>query len=274
MLSMTELFAKAGTLPTMPEVARKLLATFDDEDIDLRSIVADLSRDPVLSAKVLRLANSARYGLSRRVETIDGAAALLGTDALRTLVVSGGLIDTFPRAPGLDRISFWEHSLASGGYARWLARPAGVDPEVAFLAGFTVRIGQLLLAQVVPAAIAAVENGLDRMGQRRERELALIGVSHALASAELARRWEFPVPLVVAFAHADTPLATDPFSRLAAVVCLATRLADAGEFDLPLDEMLDQLPADVCAALALDTGGWPDTLPPYDALADAAKALG
>lgn len=273
MLSMTQLFEQAGALPTMPEVARKLLASFNDDKADLRSIVAGLKSDPVLSAKVLRLANSARYGSSRRVETIDGAAALLGTNALRTLVVSGCLITAFPNAPGLDRISFWEHSLASGGYARWLARSASVDPEIAYLAGFTVRIGQLLLAQVAPEQIAAVENGLDRMGQRRQRELELIGVSHATASAELARRWNFPEPLVVAFIHADTPLTTQPLSRLAAIVCLSTRLADAGECDLPIDEVLAQLPADVCAELGLDTEDWPDTLPPYDALADAAKAL-
>lgn len=274
MLTITQLFEKAGRLPAMPEVARRLLASFNQEDTDLRPIVAGLKSDPALAAKVLRLANSARYGLSRRIESVDAAVSLLGVDALRTLVVSACMISAFPRIPHLDRVSFWEHSLANGGYARWLAKPLGYELEVAYLAGFTVRIGQLLMAEEAPAAVAAVEKGLTTPGERWARERELTGITHAAATAELAARWGFPERLVTAFAQAPNPLGARPFSVLAAIVCLSTYLADAGECDVPFEAIVASLPSGLCEHLRLDLADWSAELPTYDALADVAASLG
>ncbi len=274
MLTIAQLFDKSGSLPAMPEVARRLLASFNEEDADLRPIISGLRSDPALAAKVLRLANSARYGLTRRIESVDSAVALLGVDALRTLVVSACLVNAFPRIPHLDRVSFWEHSLANGGYARWLAKPLGYEREVAYLAGFTVRIGQLLMAQAAPTDMAAVEKRLSTPGERWAREFELTGITHAAATAELASRWGFPERLVSAFASATAPLESRPFSVLAAIVCLSTHLADAGEFDVPFDDIIASLPAGLCDHLRLDLADWSAELPTYDALADVAASLG
>ncbi len=104
----TEQFFLTGkTLPAMPEVARQLIASFDDENVDLRTIVDLTAQEPSLPPKVLRLANSARYAQARSVTTLDDAAGLLGMEGLRNLVLSASIAGAFPRIEGFDRTGFW-----------------------------------------------------------------------------------------------------------------------------------------------------------------------
>ncbi|HYA60193.1 MAG TPA: HDOD domain-containing protein, partial [Burkholderiaceae bacterium] len=154
-----QFFLAGHTLPAMPEVARQLIASFDDENVDLRTIVDLTEHEQSLALKVLRLANSARYARARSVATLNDAAGLLGMERLRNLVLAASIAGAFPQIAGFDRIGFWKHAIATGGYARWLGVILGVDADSGYLAGFMLRSGQLLMARVIPDAIAAVEAG-------------------------------------------------------------------------------------------------------------------
>jgi HD-like signal output (HDOD) protein len=154
----------------------------------------------------------------------------------------------------------------AGWRSRWATR------EVAYLAGFTVRIGQLLMAQAAPTD-GRRRKRLSTPGERWAREFEFTGITHAAATAELASRWGFP-ERPSARASATAPLESRPFSVLAAIVCLSTHLADAGEFDVPFDDIIASLPAGLCDHLRLDLADWSAELPTYDALADVAASLG
>ncbi len=261
-----QFFLSGNTLPAMPEVARQLIASFDDENVDLKTIVDLTGQEQSLALKVLRLANSARYARAQAVNSLHDAAGLLGMERLRNLVLAASIAGAFPRVEGLDRIEFWKHAIATGGYARWLSKILGGDAENAYLAGFMLRSGQLLMARAVPEAVAAVENSCTAPGIRFALEDRIIGCNHAQVTAELARRWQLPHRLVDAFSSAADPMEARPFSLLAAVLNLSAIMADAGTLLLAPATALEQSETRLIEHLRLDVPWLQSTAPSYEEL--------
>jgi HD-like signal output (HDOD) protein len=114
-------FVKSIQLPTMPEVAHELIRSLSDDDAPIAQVRNAIAKDPALSVKLMRLANSSRYGASRSISSIDDAISRVGASQVRTLALASCMNDAFPVAPGLDRQVFWHTSHLCAGYARWLA---------------------------------------------------------------------------------------------------------------------------------------------------------
>jgi HD-like signal output (HDOD) protein len=225
-------FVQHQALPTMPEVASRLLRSFDDDHVGLGEIAALIEKDGALAAKVLRLANTAHYSPSHQIATVTDAAHALGLETLRNLTLAACLSGAFPQVQGLDRGTFWRHSVATAHYARILARMLGADAatsDTAYLAGLMLRTGQLLMALDAPQLVADVEAHASEPGSRFSLEEHRFGCTHADVTASLAAHWHFPQALVEAFKDANTPLEIRPFSLIAAVLHLAEVLADAAE---------------------------------------------
>ncbi len=259
-------FLTGNTLPTMPEVARQLIASFDDENVDLNTIVSLTAQEQSLAIKVLRLANSARYARTRTVTSLHDAAGLLGMERLRNLVLAASIAGSFPRVPGLDRVLFWKHAIATGGYAQWFARILGVDADSGYLAGFMLRSGQLLMAHTLPDAVAQVEAACTVPGMRMAQETRIIGCCHAQVTAELARRWQLPPRLIDGFSHAADPLEARPFSLLAAVMHMAAIMADSGALGVAPGEALENSSTPLLLHLRLDVPWLQSTAPKFDDL--------
>jgi len=225
-------FVKHNALPTMPEVASRLLKSFDDDHVGLAQIAALIEKDGALTAKVLRLANSAHYSPSHQIATVIDAAHALGLETLRNLAMAACLSGAFPKVQGLDRAVFWRHSIATANYSRILARMLGADDataDTAYLAGLMLRTGQLLMAVDAPQLVADVEAHAAEPGSRFSLEEHRFGCTHADVTASLASHWHFPDRMVEAFKDANTPLDIRPFSLIAAVLHVAEVLADAAE---------------------------------------------
>ena len=259
-------FLGGNALPAMPEVARQLISSFDDENVDLRTIIDLTSREQSLALKVLRLANSARYARFGSVANLNEAAGILGMEQLRNLVLAASIAGIFPRVSGFDRIRFWKHAMATGGYASWFARILGVDPDSGYLAGFMLRSGQLLMAQAMPEAVAAVESASSAPGMRMAHENRILGCTHAQVTAELARRWKLPQRLIDGFFHAPDPLAARPFSLLAAVLNMAAIMADSGALGVPAGQALQDAEAPLLAHLRLDVPWLQSRAPSFEDL--------
>jgi len=112
-----------------PEVVDELVRSFDNPAIATEDIARQLGADPVLSAKLLRLANSAYYHVSRSVGTVEDAVLMLGFVTVRTLVISSGLVSGYKTVPGLNLPQFWRYSLHSAVSARWIARQTGDNQD-------------------------------------------------------------------------------------------------------------------------------------------------
>lgn len=273
MASISRFFPYNLVLPNMPGVAMELLRSCRDDNLSLAGLADLIGKDPALAAKVLRLANSARYSPLRSVSNLRDAAASLGMTMVRNLTMASSLSGTFPAISGLDRTRFWRHGIATAHYAMLLARVSMIDADAAYLGGLMLRIGQLLMLQVDKLGVAEVEKQLVAPGARFALERQRWECTHSDVTAELARRWQFPDNLLAGFASAAQPMAAQPFTALGAVLNLAEALADAMDLDKPPIESIEHTHADVIARLRLKTSWLADKLLNADDLAQEAQLM-
>ncbi len=267
MASLDSFFASVK-LPSMSEVAHALIKTLNNEDVPVGEVTAIIARDPALTAKLLRLANSAQFGLSKKVASLDDAVAMIGMSKVRTLCLGSCMSDSFPVVAGLDRNVFWQSSMRCAGYSQWLAGALGADSQAAWLTGMMLRLGELLIAQADPAALLEIEKLPHIPGGRWEREIRLLGHSEGQITGELARRWNFPQAVVQALQNSADPLGSATFSKLGAVVHLAELLAES---ELSGAAAVEALPADVVKALLLDTQWMAKKYPAADSFVDVSS---
>src|ERR1700676_5580979 len=134
-------------LPTLPNYVLDLNALLTSASVDLKKVGSVIRTDPSLSAQVLRLCNSALFGLRRRVLSIEQAAVLLGTERLRTLVLTCSLMQfAGKKLTGTQLMSFWQHSFLCALLSERVARQVDYfEKEQAYLGGLLHDIGQLPL---------------------------------------------------------------------------------------------------------------------------------
>jgi HD-like signal output (HDOD) protein len=222
----------------------------------------------VLAVQLLKLANSAHYGGRSPVGTIDDAIFRVGTAQVRALALASMFNDSFPVSAGLDRQTFWRESQTCGGLAQWMASGIGSDSQQAWLTGVMVRLGELLIGMKVPSSVMEFEREPRYPGARWEREASLMGFTEGQVSAELARAWNFPEEMIQALNAAANPMAAQPFSRLGAVLHVAELMAATPD---PSPQSVDDLPANVLAALEVDAAWMHSRLPQAQRFVQASR---
>ncbi|MDX2022654.1 MAG: GGDEF domain-containing protein [Deltaproteobacteria bacterium] len=203
---------RCRTLPTLPAVALHVVRLCERPNFDLQDMARAVSSDPVLAAKVLRLVNSAAFGIKREVTAIQQALMFLGAKAVRNVALSFALVKDVRDAekPGFDYEAYWRRSLVCAVAARELAKLAGLPrTEEPFLAALTQDIGMLALAQIEPAygEFLLANNGPH--DALLEKEKAQFGDSHASVSRWLLKRWRLPSE-IQALAAQTHPLEAPP----------------------------------------------------------------
>jgi putative nucleotidyltransferase with HDIG domain len=189
-------------LPTLPNVIQRIVDALDRPDVDLGWVAGLIETDQVLTAQLLRLANSAFYGLSGRIGTVSEALTVLGTTVSRGLVFSTSVLDLH-----IDLAGFWEHSIGTAVAAGAIAKHLGLKrPEEVSGAGLLHDLGKVVLYKQAPEAFAAVlARARDERIPFRDAERALLGVDHAEVASWLLTRWRFPVRVVEPVVHHHHP---------------------------------------------------------------------
>lgn len=229
-ISLDEMILALDTLPPLPELVADLVCSLDDDSADLDAIVAKLERDPVLSGKALRIANSPFFGLSGQIDTLKHATTVLGFNTLRSLVLVSAFGNMRPPASDADSVlrPHWLHSLQTALAARALAPALQLAPEPAFLAGLLHDIGKLALVVLQPERMIAAEAWRAENGTRWAAAEAEFGLpsSDALGGA-LARHWRFPIHLCEVIAYHASPAVVEHLAPHTALVHLACALSQA-----------------------------------------------
>ena len=245
--------------------ASRLLGLLYDPDVDLDRILQCLHGEPVLAARVLKVANSPYYGQSGRVGSVQRALQLLGLSAIRGIAAAGALDRLLPSKAGhpFDPVRFRRHSGAVACAAQALARRLGTGIEgEAFLAGLLHDIGILLLVKADAPLMAAFQAAPGDDAQQQAAEQAHFGLSHEAAGAVLIDAWALPAWLKSTVAahhealrpgHACRATAEDPLARLPLILAVADRLADQAGFGL-WPRCAGALEASALAALGVDQG--------------------
>lgn len=224
--------AALGTLGGGGQGAPRILALLCDPAAGAPEIAAMIDREPGMSARVLRVANSAFYGKARNVGTVERALVLLGLDAVRGIAAAACLDRSVRRsgeAPPVDMDQLVRHSLATGTAAEALAklRHAPIAPE-AFIAGLLHNLGVAVQLRVDPAGMQRLVETLAARpdADLRAAEAACVRVGHEDCAATMFEAWQLPATLVQAAQHHHAPLAAPESCReLAGLVHLGIHVA-------------------------------------------------
>ncbi|RXZ38723.1 HDOD domain-containing protein [Oxalobacteraceae bacterium CAVE-383] len=287
-MELASLVDQPNKLPTIPKVLQKLIESFSDEDVSVNEIARQLAADPALSAKLLRLANSAYFHVSRTVGTVDDAVRMLGFVMVRNLVLGNGMVEAFPRIPGIDLQQFWRYNLYTASASRWLAVMADENGDTAFTLGIMHAIGQLQMHMGMRETMLALDNKMHILDAgRAELEKNALGFHYGEVSAALAKIWNFPPYLIDALRDVPAPLAAGKFSRPAALVHLGAWRARAEVLAMDEGAIAASYPDDVGKRLDLDRGWLPakpwvatpasappkHVMPPLKVLAEGLDAM-
>lgn len=219
----TQIIANIRNLPTPPIVFHQIQKVISDPKVSAGRIATILSEDPAMSVKVLKLTNSAFYGLSREVESVKQAVVIVGLEAVKNLVLAASVLDMF-KGKDFDQEAqekFWRHSLAVGFCGRMLAKETRVrgmiDPDSVFSGGLLHDIGKVVMSCFLKKEHAEVIEAREKDTESLSYEIEerVLGYDHADIGGVLAEQWKLPSRLIqaVAFHHrpqlntSDDPIA-------------------------------------------------------------------
>jgi HD-like signal output (HDOD) protein len=261
-MQLADLLQQPHALPVAPEVAARLIATFDQEDVDLGSIALIIQRDPALAATVLRQANSSFFRLLRPVATVQDAVMVLGLNKVRALVISAALNQSFHAISGVNLEAFWQYSLAAAALARVLSAQRGLDENIAFTTALLHGMGELVMHMGMPEWMHTLDERVPMFKvQRAEVQYQLLGYSYAEVGAALAAHWRLPREMAQAIEQHTRPIKDgQDLSPLPAVVHMAVWRACVWASGNRQDDLIHTYPDGVGLLLDLD----PDTLVQQD----------
>lgn len=233
-------------LPSLPEVYLKASALLEDEDSSIRDIGDVVELDPAIAARVLKVVNSAYFGLPNQVSSVHQAISLLGRVQLKQIILGAVLVNvmSFDSVGSFTSHSFWEHSVKGAVLSRLLAREAGeTDAESLFTAGLLRDMGKPLLYSKVPEVMQGFEPLRERIDIERY-ECDKLGFSHSEVTEFLLLNWKVPPMISTCVRHHHNSGYQGEYTREVQLVYLANQLsyqAPAMDEDECL-EQLDQVP--------------------------------
>lgn len=229
--SILETLKKSAAVPSMPQVVLRFLQIMQDPDFEYDHLVKALSADPGTVGELLRLSNSALFGVRNKVVSTKQALTLLGPKRTRSLLLGRYLVDSMAKAKSndLDMGYFWRRSLTGSVIAsRFAQKRIPRAQDEAFIGGLLADIGIPILLEAFPKAYApiAAEYRPDGAPITPEQELEAVEVTHAQVSAMVLAHWTVPdsVANAVNLQHSSTP-GTGDVATVARILNAADRIA-------------------------------------------------
>ena len=248
--------ARLTGLGTLPEVTAKIIATVEDPKSSAAQLNKLVAHDPALVSRVLKVVNSAFYGLPGQVSTVDRAIVMLGLNAIKNIAVAASLGQMFRGVKLCDEYTakdLWKHCLGVAVVARELAKRAKIPlAEEAFLGGMIHDIGILVALQSWPEQVKAVCEQAAAQGKFTECERGITGVDHQQLGEAVASRWQFPMACRKVTAHHHSPMDAPEADRtLVVLVHVADILCCQAGYGFPLTAVDQTIDADCAAAAGL-----------------------
>ncbi len=238
-LSPEMLVRDVAGLISLPDVCVRVKEMVEDTNYSAADIGKVVSQDAALTARLLRIVNSAFYQFPSKIETVSRAVTIVGNRELRDLVFAATVAGIFEKISSdlIDIESFWRHAVYSGIFSRIIAKKCRVlHNERLFIAGLMHDIGRLVIAYKLPKESREVLQYMKRMHVPlyvAEREI--LGFDHAAVGAELMKTWDFPMSHQVSTLNHHNPARAQSYTLEASIVYVAnliTELAETGEHDI------------------------------------------
>ena len=257
-------------LPTMPEVLLKLNEVMARSDASAADVAKVVGADPAVATNVLRIVNSAYYGLQVRVSAVTLAISVMGFNMTKKVALKAAVFSAFgkrrEKIQHFDPAVFWKHAVFTGVAARTLASAsslfADMHPEDAYIAGLLHDIGKIILMEkAAPRYLAMLRKSVQQNRPEVEVESEDFGFTHADVGSVLAIKWSLPEDLAIAIRYHHSP-AKDPFHRsLSSLIHLADHLAWRGNTPSTVGTPMGALDHEVYGQIGLDPAKVEELLP-------------
>ncbi len=240
------------TIPSIPIIVQKVNALLQDENAGIGEIGRLIAQDAPMATKVLRIVNSAHYGLRERIISLEHASAVLGTRVLRNIVMQAGVIERFDHVheeAGFRLQTLWRHSILCGQVAQSLRTISGAGLELSadefYTCGLLHDLGQVVLMENMPERYPLVMHCVRmRKVTVHEAEQKILGFTHAEIGARVAHRWGLPEGVVSAIQYhhgPDDEIEADPCVGLVALANEVSRDLLEGDVERAIGRLTPEL---------------------------------
>lgn len=263
-----------GQLPSLSPVISRLLDLLQSDGLNITTLSVEIQKDPALTARILRIANSSFYGLSSQVYDIRHACALLGLHTVHGIVMRVEVIHKFPTThlDDFDQRSFWQHANSTGIAAEVLASRSNLDTKLAFIAGLLHDLGKLVLAVYFKKDFERVSVWRDQHDCLfYEAEQAVLGFNHSEIGARMAEYWKLPSPLVNSIRYHHT--INKDSSSLDYLIHIADIISRGLGIGNSCDDLIPILNSSALTMLALDWQDIKDSLSQIKQLSDNSDSF-
>lgn len=222
-LELSSILSKVKDLPPLPRVVMKAMEMLLNPDASMRNLHLVISQDQALSAKILKIVNSAMYSLRSEVSTVSHAISILGLNTVKAVIMAVSVDNIYQAAKDLGKKLMSDHSWGTALAARAIAQRVRYEnPEEALVCGLMHDIGKPILMQNFGQRyyeiLSEVYKGSSTFYQL---EIQRLGFSHAEVGMLLAKKWNFPPQLAEAVGYHHNPLEAPNHKQLACIVNLA-----------------------------------------------------
>jgi HD-like signal output (HDOD) protein len=243
MVTIAELLRKIDDMPSLPDTVLRTKEALDNPMIEIEVVEKMIERDPLVAGKVLKLANSAAFKLSRKIDNVPMAIRLLGLQEVYNIVLASSVLSMAESTKGFDFNRFWQESLFCAAALPEVADAASIKRSPALsTAALLHDIGQFALAHTSPQGY----NSIDHTKSGKELvavEENVLGLTHTEAGFAVAQHWELPEEIADLIRHHHTPERAEQSKKEAGVITLAAFLSEAHvtEKDLKSPDSFDEV---------------------------------
>lgn len=271
-----EILETVETIPPLPLIVTYVLELTSNDDVSTVSLAHALEADPGLTAKILRISNSAFYAPVERVYTVRDAIKFVGFETVRSLAVTSTMMNRiWVDDESFSRQMFWRHSLRCGLFARAIASRLKTMPaDILFTIGVLHDIGRAALIQHDAVLYRSViELSKSKNMYLWQAEMELLGINHAELGGQLAMKWKLPHSYSEAVAWHHEPERGGEFRLLAHVIMLADALAHSVSSKDRLGLMTPPLVRDLWEPLGLDQASVQSIYSLHEAIEEHTRSL-
>ncbi len=245
MISAKNLIDKVQELPTLPTIYTALTEAMANPRSTINDIANIIMSDKASTLKVLKLANSAMYGLSGRIDTVSKAIFYIGSEEIKNLIAAMSIIGMFSTQKKATMpfsiVDMWKHSIAVGIISRQLAEASGiVNLESYFISGIVHDIGKVLFYEYADVEYSATHRyAIENRVHISEAEREILGISHMVIGEVISEKWKLPATIRNVIRYHEVGTFNNAPDQLIGTVCLANATARLLELGYGCDDIVE-----------------------------------
>lgn len=220
-----KLVKRIKQIPTLPIISQKIMSIVGNENASFKELVQIISKDQALAVKILKVANSAFYGLLGRVSSLEHALVILGTDDVKYIVLGFSVQNFFSHgeSDAFDRTRFWKHAIVCSQVAELLGRHFKTrDDGSLFLAGLIHDMGKVVLDQYCHEDfLQIIEHISSNNTTFSQAEKEILGTTHYQIAAKVLRQWNFPDKVIMQVLYHHAPWYDKNYGTNSIIIYLA-----------------------------------------------------